>query len=524
MKRAILLLILILLILPLVKAEFNPEQASNYVSQQDSSEIIEKSFQVLSLSFYDPTTADKIATQIKASGNNCWPSPCAVKETSLALIALAKRGEETDKSWLMSQQTANPSGKWYLQIQTSGTGTCKVQYDSLESIITVAGGDLSTSLCPTKAPKLDINSCITPNLLSEPGKKLIIDCSGLSGAPTISLFNQEGNAYYLLDKASSTQKLTVYVNNGFFEALEPTLFANWFLSDINSEINSVIYLKKNFDKTSVLHNTLMYLITSDEAYLASLTKLQDATTGSFGDTYSTAIATLALARSGKYNSALESARTFLGNKQLSDGSVENNLLSTAVVLYSYSITKLSAPTTARCGDGSCNGDETQTTCPEDCKKTPTPSVCIADGSCDTEYGENSINCPEDCKEEPVEKCGDGLCEVEYKEDETTCPEDCKKEEPTPEKSSAFIWIILIIILLLILGLLYYTQFYKKGKTLFGKKKPPEKPDFKPLMIHPKPAPAKPFRTPVYTSKPAKKSKVEEELEKSLEEAKKLLRK
>ena len=204
MKKLIIFAIF-LLILPIVNAQFDQELASNYVSEESSADMITKAYQVLSLSFYDPTTADKITTQIKAAGTNCWPTSCQIKDTSLALMALHKRGESIDTAWLFSQQTASTSGKWYLQIDTSATGTCEVLYGDEEITINVDKGELSTDICKIKSTKLDINSCIKSNLLSKPSKKIIVDCDELGSTPTISLLNQEGTAYYIIGGAVKKQ-------------------------------------------------------------------------------------------------------------------------------------------------------------------------------------------------------------------------------------------------------------------------------------------------------------------------------
>ncbi|MDP6853478.1 MAG: hypothetical protein QF472_05960, partial [Candidatus Marinimicrobia bacterium] len=93
-----------------------------------------------------------------------------------------------------------------------------------------------------------------------------------------------------------------------------------------------------------------------------------------------------------------------------------------------------------CGDGTCNGDETEASCPEDCTASGDCADCEFDftpyGSecCDTAWDEFGISCADleanyywDCSGcncpgdgDPV--CGDGACNG----DETyeTCPEDC----------------------------------------------------------------------------------------------------
>jgi hypothetical protein len=62
-----------------------------------------------------------------------------------------------------------------------------------------------------------------------------------------------------------------------------------------------------------------------------------------------------------------------------------------------------------CGDGSCNGNETPTSCPKDCNG----GGGCGDGFCDVSAGESAF-CPEDC-------CGNGSCDPG---ETTTCPSDC----------------------------------------------------------------------------------------------------
>ena len=65
-----------------------------------------------------------------------------------------------------------------------------------------------------------------------------------------------------------------------------------------------------------------------------------------------------------------------------------------------------------CGDGSCDGSETEALCPVDCAITE-----CGNGIC--EFDEDSETCVEDC---PVAECGNGLCEDS--ETDLTCEEDC----------------------------------------------------------------------------------------------------
>ncbi|MBU1130482.1 DUF11 domain-containing protein, partial [Patescibacteria group bacterium] len=74
-----------------------------------------------------------------------------------------------------------------------------------------------------------------------------------------------------------------------------------------------------------------------------------------------------------------------------------------------------------CGDESCNGEETCSSCPEDCGECEVEPYC-GDGSCNNE--ETCSTCPEDCGqcEQPGPYCGDGSCNGS--ETCSSCSADC----------------------------------------------------------------------------------------------------
>jgi len=78
------------------------------------------------------------------------------------------------------------------------------------------------------------------------------------------------------------------------------------------------------------------------------------------------------------------------------------------------------PTNLICGDSSCDGSETCSTCPQDCGVCPVLPDC-GDGSCNGT--ENCSTCPQDCGACPVAfVCGDGSCNST--ENCSSCPQDC----------------------------------------------------------------------------------------------------
>jgi hypothetical protein len=68
----------------------------------------------------------------------------------------------------------------------------------------------------------------------------------------------------------------------------------------------------------------------------------------------------------------------------------------------------------RCGDGTCDPTESCSSCPQDCGSCQT----CGNGFCDN--GENCLSCPGDCGVCP--SCGDGRCNGT--ENCTNCPADC----------------------------------------------------------------------------------------------------
>src|SRR5262249_46634135 len=73
----------------------------------------------------------------------------------------------------------------------------------------------------------------------------------------------------------------------------------------------------------------------------------------------------------------------------------------------------------RCGNGTCDGTETCSSCPADCGTCPPPPAC-GDGVCDST--ETCSSCDIDCGTCVVASCGDGSCSSG--ETCASCPSDC----------------------------------------------------------------------------------------------------
>lgn len=472
--------------------------------------------------------------------SNCWPKgSCKVKDTVFALYALYLNGDNTTETekWLSDAQTAfSGGGKWNLQIASSDSGMCRVKYKKgiydMEKDIEIVEGKFPS--CGDKS-WLDLYSCLDPGLSNVPYTVFDIDCSELTGV-VMSLIYTTGNSIYLVDTVSSSMGELVYSNGCYGVTansacnFENTLYANWFLSEVQSDITSSLYLRANYEETNVMHNALLYLITGDSIYADKLVDFQR-NSGSFDNNIlNTAYALLALKKAGKSESYTQ-ANNWLLRQEKRDGSF-GNVYTTAMVLYSLTGKGVVLPSCTDgkknqgergtdcggpcqsiddccdngvkdigedgvdCGGGCskeceelCNYNdecepargETCYNCPDDCEVCEdevdvSEEICDNNDVCDVnlveEFGlsenENYVNCPNDCF------CGDGVCD-DIESGDGSCAKDCGDEEPSDladyeeEESSFWFWFFVFLILVLLGGgAYYYVKFYLPKKKS-GKK-------------------------------------------------------
>ncbi len=508
----------------------------------------------------------------RENSGDCWPKgTCKVKETALALLVLNHLDKPTSEvlDWLYDAQiSALDTGTFWIQMASNVDGDCVLSYDGKQRVFTLK--DNKIAKCNNN-PWLDVD-CIKRNFMADSlSREIDVDCSSLPGGVIISLIYQNDDSYYLLQEEHSNSAV-IKINNACFGSsssssscdYKSTAFATWVLSLLGEELNTMSYLESKIADGDILSHAFLYLITKKNVYSNWLEEHQSAS-GNFGDIYTTSFANLALEGRDSAGNSTE----WLKIRQKLDGSWGDSIRDTSVVLFSLfggiegrSITEgctendysccdsckdgfekpmyddgcysgevccdkcESVVIESYCDDGTCDVNEDEVTCPEDCK---VPSYC-GDGTCDV--GENEESCLDDCKEKigvSVSICGDGECD----EDED-CPDDCKGF-PT--------WIIVILVIIL-LGVGFYFVYDKflKGKTklpdffkiikfklskIIKFKKGPSKKQ--PARV-PAQRPAYPARRPVSIMKgrasprriSPRRSKIEIELEKSLNEAKKLL--
>lgn len=544
--------------------------------------------------------AEKALAFILAQKNvqNCFPlQNCRTKDTSLALIAmntLEKSDTQQYVDWMKGSLVSSTStGSWLLEVTTDATGSCKLSYESRNQT-----QEVTVQVDKGKFPSCgnsnfyDLNNCMSNNAIrNNPILDLSIDCSSLAGQSIISLVYKTGNTFYIISSTVASSAL-VKVNNGCFGRArgdacnkESTFYASWALKALKSDIDSTIYLRSTYDKQSVEDNALLYFSSKDPSLAQQLKSLQQPDGSWERSVQKTALVLVVLNDDPvAYEKEIGKAELWMASKQRDDGSINGNVLDTALGLYAVGQpggaalepgtctdgtknqdergidcggaceaddncctngvlddteegTDCGGPCARECldeervcnNDGSCDrfGGESESNCPDDCKSLS--KECVVNDKCENDLGETASNCPEDCS------CGDGICDDS--ESESSCPSDCATKESEEEgttdkkqvvkKSSNLGTIIIILLVLGILGAGGYFAF-KRGLIKFPSGGKPSQPAngslYRPFTARTQQPAQKPQQQrQAPPQRPMARRGAEDELEKSLEEAKKLLK-
>ncbi|MBI1972545.1 hypothetical protein HYS50_00910 [Candidatus Woesearchaeota archaeon] len=517
--------------------------------------------------------ANQALAWLKSQGDDtkqCWPKgSCKIKDTAFALWALNEFGENTDagEEWLKAALIPALKNNWYLEVITTNKGTCKISYPGdngreEETIEVDAGTFPQCTAAPTNT-FFDLNRCLKKKDLvaTRSSVDFDINCADLGPSSIISIIYNNQNSYSLVQQAT-TDRYQIVINNGCFSdnpsdqtcSKDASLFTNWILSQLAANANVDIWLKTVYDPLKPLDNALFALAAKDnkQTFINNLIKAQR-NDGSFNnDVYETAFAMLALKKAGS-TKELNAATDWLKTKQQSDGSW-GSLQNTALVLYvAFTNIPINLPPPGgvglepRCGDDICSGDETFQTCPEDCETST--SLCNENNICEADEGEDSDTCSADCY------CGDQICD-EYERATNACTTDCGSRqqaelcgndvvegteecdgaddsacpglctlscacEPEEPKGGIGKWIIFLIVFLLLAGAVF---FYIRGRAKGGRKETAKTTqEFRPFTSQLGKTQQQP-RWNMPSTGSSLKSKIEDDLDKSLEEAKKLLKK
>ena len=497
----------------------------------------------------------------KEDNDGCWPSGgCKVTDTALAALALHQAGQDVNKevAWLQDKNGAlNPAlttGSWLIQVEAQGNGTCTLTYgaNNQTKTFTVNGNKITpTSKTYWIDVEQDLQSGLVSNKISE---KVDVNCGNLQTGAIISLLYKTGNNFYILEEYRQSGTLTI--NNGCYAATKSgsgcdyssTMYASWALKEMNEELATRAYLESQIPVSGILENAVVGRITGKPLYLDSLKSIQETTGGwSGGNVYATSFSIFALYL-GPYQDQTTQGTNYLQRIVTADGHWGNNAKDTSMALIalhgkdlekafvsgiietpeenvnetieicdnnidddndslidcndSDCIGDINCPGAEHCNNGELDADEEDVDCGGiDCASCITAEskgvVSEAQPACETD---------DDCDTDAGETCDNGECIV-------------KEEKPFP---TGLVISIIIILLILGGGAFFYLKYIKTGKFSFKdlfKKKP--KGPIKPTFGYPtKPLPT--MERPMQKPTQPKKMHEEDELEKSLKEAEKLL--
>jgi len=587
-KRGILLILLILILLLTINTLAQEQSIAEKGFQWLNSKAVDGSWnnnvfdtsmavialQEAGLSLNAEQGANWLLTQQDSLG--CFPQgDCKVKETAFAAYALDITNKDSSKAvdWLLNTaQTPTPTvGKWWLQIATTTDGSCSLNYQeanvTFTENITIENNRIANC---NNNPWFDLRACIPNNPLARnPSLEFNVDCSSLPGSPIISLIYNRGASYYIIQEDHKSSAL-IDVDSGCWGITkrancdyETSLYATYALNKIGVLPGSIIWLRDNYQSSVSLHNSVLALTTGKKNYIDILVKSQEADGSWNKNVYQTSFSALAL-KGSQQSEELAKAIGFLKSQQREDGSWNNDVVDTSLALLSGFTEERVA-----CGDGFCDKGE-EVNCPQDCQATAGGDQleicfnsvdddgdayvdcddpdCVGDISCEeveicSDGVDNDFDTLIDCDDsdcirslacEKIEVCNDGL--DNDNDGLADCDDlDCELDESCPlqKEKGSLSWLWVLLTLLVIGVVLFY--FYKKDPEAFKRniKKPFTKEFWNNLFkkkppIRPQPPYSYPQR-PYQPQQPGypqyqRRTETEDELSKSLKEAKKLLQK
>lgn len=511
----------------------------------------------------------------------CWPSGgCKVRDTALATLTLALAGQDVTKevAWLQSTKVAGlpASGEWSIVVKSESDGTCKFAFaGGQERTFTIEGEKvkLPTNQYTAKQYYIRLNE-IHPSLAGEKQPTINVQCE--LNNPIITLLYKPNENNFFIQRSDAGANLDLKVANVCFRTsassggcdYESTAYATLALLEVGlltnnqelslEEIGTHIYLESQAALTKdddpvalgLLNRILIRASNAAPSFISNLVSMQKISDGSWdSDVRTTAIAAFGLFGSDKSEELLR-AQEFLKKKVGSDGSWNGDVEKTAWALIALKgdLSRIFVPSSGGGGVEICgNGFDDDQDGLSDCAELE----CLSDPLCQCQNGlqdltEDGIdcggNCPSGCEVDLGgcttdfdcdfgEKCENGICVEEVTTDTTDTTTTDTTTTTTPEEKS--LWWLWLIVVLILLGLIFvfYTKFVKTGKIDLGKlfKKKPKGPTFDEYKRGAETRPMQRPSAPISRvqqrpqQRPTFRSKDDDELERSLKEAERLLK-
>lgn len=548
MKRGgILLLLVVLMSIPTVLADSQEWMITNAKSDLKSMATDELALVMLASS--NQPADFKIfqdELELRRDESGCYPKGgCTVLDTAAVVYALHEiQDEDLDAlAWLDLARKRSPvPGDWLLQIESDEQTVCTLSDDNKALNFTILD-DKTVIECDDYF--VNLGSCGGFSFPTDPVK---VECD--NNRVTLSLLRNVDNEYYFVNQLDNRPETTLTATDFCYgrtqsgadchadstawtllalDGTEHTTFSNPFLDS---------------QASTPLHYYALQTIKKDAETLDRLVETLNEAGSYKGDGFQTAIAYLSLTGSAKGDEA-GLAKDWL-TTNLRDTGINQDTKQTAAALYALNPSIL-IPTGPVCGDNivnraieECDGTS-DALCPDSCGSPGTLNACTCvDTSATTVFVRTTTTTLEDDGELAECEIGDeifsdcscgsreideGYCCLADDGDSYSSDEMCEE----PGSGGGFIKILVgLVIFILGAGIIYYL-IKKKGITAKGllKKKPKPRPTRNMKMPPRTPQPQfrqafQPGQRP-QTSGRTPDQEVEDQLDKSIAEAKKLLK-
>ncbi len=475
------------------------------------------------------------------------------------------------------------TGDWLIEIKTTGTkGTCTVTYKERTKNFDIENDQIKQARGKYYINLLEVDATILRTSIKP---EITVDCSNLPGSIITLLYKPNPNIYFIQNSLTTSNAQLKIANACYGETkssgrcdYESTAWATLALLEIEGEINladlgTSTYLETqvkldsnditSLKQLALLNRILFRASAVAPTFIETLAKeTVQKPDGSWAeDVYTTGLAMFGLSGSEK-SDAIARATNYLTRRQVDDGSWGNNLISTSMALIA-----LHGPDLAKTSINQGSVPPLQNVIPgknqRDCTNYQSLSdeglgVC-GDPRCEDavkllctngkkDYCEEDLDCGGQCKscstdgvKKPATSTNECTIDSDCSNSEECLSKKCVKKESdkdegksstTPKEKKSLWWLWLLLILIILGGglLFFYTKYVSTGKidlrNLFKKK--PKGPtfeefrrvqEFKPLQRPIQRSQTRPITRPTMPIK----SKEEDELEKSIREAQRLIK-
>ncbi len=305
----------------------------------------EKAFSLLAIG---QCQSDLLSDAKTIGSGKCWPSSgCSIKTTAQALLALNSSGGDSSsaQNWLYSQNATPTQIVWYLEIDSSNSTSCTIEYNSGQSYTVNIDENKQLSSGAGNCLALSQNGYLLQVSPSCYNKNFQISCT--NDFLTTTLFRKStSSTVYVTDttnSAASGGTTTENVKSSCFSTgttcdYEGTLWAALALNAAGQDISNYLpYLIVMADENQkFLPDAFLYALTAKLQYKTSLLLLQQSSEYwmESGDKYyDTALALYPL--QNENSSEKTNAQTWLLGSQDSAGCWNSgNIRDTAFILAS----------------------------------------------------------------------------------------------------------------------------------------------------------------------------------------------